>query len=121
MIEGTTPHADAPEFLIGNLVKSLKAYGKAYATKNKMPFWIDHIKVVNCQPLVPAEQRTLGTENVQRDPLTGESLLHDSSFVVTCVAYLGSPAAEGGEEGAAPAPDVSARPKGSSHKRTKMR
>jgi hypothetical protein len=135
VIEGTTPHAEAPEFLIDNLVKSLQGYGKAYATKNKMPFYIDHVKVGNCQPLVPPEKRnqlelqnqqnqltgTQNNENVPRDPLTGESLVHDSSFVVTCVAFLGTPAMEGPEEGSEKASNVSAQPKGSGPKRIKTR
>jgi type IV pilus assembly protein PilM len=131
-IEGTTPHAEAPEFLINNLVKSLQGYGKTYATKNKMPFYIDHVKVGNCQPLVPPEKRSLpelqnqptetqNNENVPRDPLTGESLVHDSSFVVTCVAFLRTPATEGPEEGSEKASNVSAQPKGSGPRRTQTR
>jgi type IV pilus assembly protein PilM len=97
-IVGTTPHENAPEFVINTLIKSLQRYDKAYAIKNKMGFWIDpdHVKLLNCQSLAPKEPGRM--ENLPKDPLTGESLKEDSSLVVSCVVHLGTVKADDEEK-----------------------
>ena len=98
-IDGTTPHAGAPDFLTATLMKSLQNYGKKYAVKNKMPFWIDHVRLGSCQTLVPPaslNQGEMNRENLSKDPLTDEVIVNDSLFIVTFVVNLGAPPVEPG-------------------------
>jgi len=102
-IVGTTPHENAPEFVIKTLVKSLQKYDKDFAIKNKMPFWIDpaHVKLLNCQPLSPKGGNRTGSvtkDDFPKDSLTGESLIDDSSLVVSCVVRLGTPTVDENKE-----------------------
>ncbi len=97
-ISGTTPHKNAPAFLSRTLMKNLEQRNADYAKAHKLNFWIDRVKLVSCPPLVPPAQRDQFFKDGQYegpvDPLTGEPLINDTCFTITCVIRLGNPASK---------------------------
>jgi type IV pilus assembly protein PilM len=99
-LKGTTPHANAPEFLTNQLMKKLRTYDKKWALKNKKTFWVDHVNLVSCQqPLIPvSEQETMKKSGSKLDdPVTEESMVNDAAFSMVFVVNLGQPPAEEAE------------------------
>ena len=99
-INGTTPHAIAPLFLTGSLMKQLEQYGEDWARKEKKGFWINHVKLLNCQqPLITAKERERFKEDdMPTDPVTGEPILDDASFAIAFVVNIGAPPDESADK-----------------------
>lgn len=102
-LEGVTPHTAAPEFLLNFVIKKLERHDKKEAARLKRPFWIDHVKLTNCQLVVPVDsplrsQAAATASSVPRDPVTGEPMMDDSQFVITGVVNLGPGPGEGSDE-----------------------
>ncbi len=94
-ISGTTPHKNAPAFLTQTIMKNLEQRNADYAKSHNLSFWIDKIKLVSCPPLIPPDQKDQFFKDGQYDgpvdELTGEPLINDTCFTITCVVHLGKP------------------------------
>ena len=77
-------------------MKELEKYDEKWAREKKQGFWINHIKLLNCQqPLMTAKERErLDEDQVPTDPITGEPILDDASFAIAFVVNVGNPPEE---------------------------